>query len=263
MLPGLQVALSAPPLIDYAATTPKPQSEVLLVTPDGDPLLSWWHYRRGVVLAMTSSGRRWSAWDGFDSFAGLLAHHAARRSDLSSVAVHLDQRGQTVTLMADARNAHGSFINHAAVTVEMSTSNNDAAPTDETATADDPKQRNVPQTAPGRYQDVLRLDPLGRHDYQISVTQDGNTIYQTRRALFADYPDELRLDEVNESLLQDVARVTGGTYDAEPAKVFADDGRRADRTTQWWPYLLMAALVIFVMDVWLRRARFTAKTEAD
>jgi len=64
-------------------------------------------------------------------------------------------------------------------------------------------------------------------------------------------------------LLRDVARVTGGTYDVKPEEIFADDGRRVDRTTQWWTYLLMAALVIFVIDVWLRRARFTARTAAD
>lgn len=262
-LPGLDVA-SAPQLVDYTATAPKPQSEVLLVTPEGDPLLSWWRYRRGVVVAMTSSGQRWRSWDGFQSFAGLLARHVIQQSDLSNVAVHLDQRGQTVTLIADARDASGSFVNNAAAKVEISVSRRDAERTDETTTAaDDPEPRNLPQSAPGRYEEVFRLDAHGRHDFEISVTKGNDTLHTTRRAVFADYPDELRLGEVNESLLRDVARVTGGTYDPNPEEIFADDGRRVDRTAQWWTCLLMAALVIFVIDVWLRRARFTARTAAD
>jgi hypothetical protein len=234
-------------LADFAATAPKPQSEVLMVTPDGDPLLSWWRYRRGIVLAMTSSGRRWSQWDGFDSFAAVIARHVVRQGDLSNVAVQLDQQGQTVRLLADARDADGAFINNAAASVELSRPEND--------------QQELPQTAPGRYDGEIHLDELGRHDFEVRLTKDNKTLHETRRAMFADYPDEIRLAEVDESLLQNVARVTGGTYDANAEEIFADDGRRAVRTMQLGTYLLMAALVMFVGDVWLRRARFAAQTD--
>jgi Mg-chelatase subunit ChlD len=249
--PGLDVS-SAPQLLDYAATVPKPPSEVLMVTPDGDPLLSWWRYRRGVVVAMTSSGQRWRAWDGFRAFAALLAKHAIPQNELSDdVVVRWDQQGQQVTLRADARDADGSFVNNAAAVVELS------------VTDDDTTNHELPQSAPGRYEDVFRLNTFVRHDFEINVTKDDRRLHQARRAVFADYPDELRLGAVNESLLRDVARVTGGKFDPQPEEIFADDGRRVDQAAQWWTLPLMVALVIFVIDVWLRRARFTAKTASD
>jgi hypothetical protein len=34
-----------------------------------------------------------------------------------------------------------------------------------------------------------------------------------------------------------------------------------DRLTPWWPPLLMAALLLFVVDVLLRRARFSSRVQ--
>ena len=57
---------STPPLDGYIAATPKERAEVVLVTPDGDPLLAAWQYGAGRSVAWTSDvGGRWSAaWAG-------------------------------------------------------------------------------------------------------------------------------------------------------------------------------------------------------
>lgn len=52
-LPGLDIA-SAPPLLAYARTNPKPDAEPLLFAVAGHPLLCWWRHGAGVTLALTS-----------------------------------------------------------------------------------------------------------------------------------------------------------------------------------------------------------------
>jgi hypothetical protein len=70
-----------------------------------------------------------------------------------------------------------------------------------------------------------------------------------------DYPDELELRPANEALLRSVAAVTGGVYEPEPAAVFAPDGRTVPRLTLLWTQFVLAALLLFVADVALRRLR--------
>lgn len=57
---------AVPPLEGYVATTAKEQAEVVLVSPEGDPVLAAWQYGLGRAMAWTPDvGGRWSgAWAG-------------------------------------------------------------------------------------------------------------------------------------------------------------------------------------------------------
>ena len=64
---------SAPFLLGYVMTRPKPTSEVILATEKGDPLLAWWRYGLGMTAAFTSDAKsRWAAewltWPGYGKF---------------------------------------------------------------------------------------------------------------------------------------------------------------------------------------------------
>ena len=64
---------SAPQLRGYVATTPKPQSTVLLASRQLDPVLSEWQYGLGRVMAWTSDANnvwssRWLEWPDFGQF---------------------------------------------------------------------------------------------------------------------------------------------------------------------------------------------------
>src|SRR5581483_8195255 len=90
-----------------------------------------------------------------------------------------------------------------------------------------------------------------------SQKYQGKVLYQQSRGLAVGYSDELRLRPANKELLQSVARVSGGRFDPTPEAVFASDGQTALRATPLWPYLLLAAAIVFVADVALRRIDFT------
>jgi hypothetical protein len=255
-LPELDVA-AVPRLARsrYAPTSPKPNSEVLLVTADGDPLLSWWRNGRGVAVAATSadtaSQERWRQWPGYAGFWTQLARLSARQTGSPGVAVDVRDTDEGIFLMLDARRPDGRFLNQAEAVVLVRTRD----------TGGNTEELPLPQMAPGRYGRSLPLERPGRYDLEIRVAGDSGARHEERRGVCLDYPLELRQGGTNEALLRNVARATGGTYDPRPEDVFADDGRRVVRTIELWTYFVMAALVLFVVDVALRRMRFSPREE--
>lgn len=72
-----------PPLHGYVRTRSKPGNEVLLSTPNGDPLLSWWRTGRGWGAAFTSDlhprwSRDWFAWNSGGRFWAQLLRQIQR-----------------------------------------------------------------------------------------------------------------------------------------------------------------------------------------
>ena len=71
------------------------------------------------------------------------------------------------------------------------------------------------------------------------------------------YSDELRIRPTNEVLLQSIAASSGGSFDPDPEEIFNRPDETAHRPTPLWPYLLSAALMLFIFDVALRRIDFS------
>jgi hypothetical protein len=74
------------------------------------------------------------------------------------------------------------------------------------------------------------------------------------RALTLSYKPEYRHLGVNESLLQELAITTGGQYQPRPEQfVRRQPGETVAVRQRLWPWLLAAAVLLFVADVALRR----------
>ena len=82
------------------------------------------------------------------------------------------------------------------------------------------------------------------------------TASRLSRGISVGYPDELRLLPTNVSILKQIADASGGRYAPAPDTVTAADGRTARQPLALWPWLLMAALLLFIVDVALRRLEF-------
>ena len=243
-LPGLDVS-SAPPLQGYAATNPKPNSELLLLAAGGDPLLSWWRYGGGVAMAFTADmhgkwAKNWTSWNGLGSFWKRLVRHAAPVLRDRAV-LSIERIGQEAFATLDVQDEDGDYLNGARIQV--------------TVTKPDHSQKNwdAVQVAPGRYQARFAASQCVVQATVPGKASGGITLQQS---LFLDYPDELQIRTTNEPLLRSVAAVSGGVYDPAPAAVFAPDGRTVERVTPLWSPLVLSALLLFVVDVILRRLRF-------
>ncbi len=249
-LPGLQVA-TAPPLSGFVATSPKPQAELLLVGGEGDPLLAWWRYGAGVTVAFTSDAKnrwaqRWQTWPGYADFWARLARHAARTAEPRDYSIRVTRNGRRAEVTLDMIQPDGEFANGIEASLQLTQAGG--------------RQQEIPmlQVAPGRYAATFEVAQLGVNELIVAWTDASGERYEQRRALAVDYSDELLVRPTNEELLRTVASVSGGKYNPQPAEVFAPDQRTADRVTPLWSYFVLAALLLWVVDVGLRRLRLTA-----
>jgi Mg-chelatase subunit ChlD len=247
-LPGLDVA-SAPPLLGFARTNPRSDAEPLLFAVAGHPLLSWRRYGAGVTVAFTSDikdrwARQWQSWPGFGPFWKRLIDHAARRPKEPNLEVSLQRVRDAVTITADLVDDKGGFVNGVRLTANV------------TAPGASPTLLMLEQTAPGRYQAPFVADAPGEYTVRVATESTAGGNWQQDRVMYVDYPDELRLEPTNDKLLRNVAAASGGIYNPDPTAVFAPDGRTAERVRSFASWLLLAAVLLFVGDVALRRLRF-------
>ncbi|MBS0202107.1 MAG: VWA domain-containing protein [Planctomycetes bacterium] len=257
---------TAPFLLGYVVTRPKATCEFILATESGDPLLAWWRYGLGTTVAFTSDaksrwGAEWLTWPGYSKFWAQVIRHSMRKNDVKGVIVEVKQERRKATVTLDAIDPTGKFLNQAITE----------------ATIIDPqlsqRKLELKQTAPGRY--VAEFDTPASGAYHLNLTQKtagGTLLHQQTRGLIVGYPDELRLRPTNTELLQALATSTGGRFDPRPEDLFSTGNigksdsagspadsvaRTVQRTTPLWPYLVTAALLLFVLDVALRRIDFS------
>ncbi|MFV0444482.1 MAG: VWA domain-containing protein [Planctomycetaceae bacterium] len=241
---------SAPFLLGYVITRPKPTCEVILATESGDPLLAWWRYGLGMTSAFTSDAKsRWAAewmtWPGFGKFWTQVIRQTMRKSDARGIAVKTTRNGRNVHLDLDAVDDLGRFMNGADVELTLI----------------DPRLKRtrspLVQAAPGQYGIDFTADHPGAYHLELEVKQQGQSVYRQSRGLTVGYSDELRIRPTNDELLQRVAELSGGRCRPDPKTMFAADGRTTTRPTQLWPWLLSAAFLLLVLDVALRRIDFS------
>jgi Ca-activated chloride channel homolog len=240
----------APFLLGYVVTRPKPTAEVILATEAGDPLLAWWRYGLGMTAAFTSDAKaRWAAewlsWPQFGQFWAQVVRHSLRRAEAKGTLVQVERAGRKSVVSIDAIEPSGKFLNQAATDLTLV----------------DPKlatrKIEMAQVAPGRYQAEFDTTQPGSYQLMFSQTRDSQLLGRQTRGLAVGYPDELRLRPANAELLKSIAGASGGRFDAKPESVFDVPDRSAPRAVPLWPYLATAAVLLFVLDVALRRVDLT------
>ncbi len=240
----------APFLLGYVITRPKPTAEVILATEAGDPLLAWWRYGLGVTVAFTSDAKaRWAAewlnWPQFGQFWAQVVRHAMRKAETKGTFVQIDRTGRKAVVSLDAIEPSGRYLNRVATELTLV----------------DPqlgtRKVEMPQVAPGRYQAEFDTTVPGTYQLMFSQTKDSQLLGRQTRGLAVGYPDELRLRPTNAELLRSIAGAAGGRSDVTPESVFQRPERSAPRAEPLWPYLASAAVLLFVLDVALRRIDLT------
>jgi Ca-activated chloride channel family protein len=239
----------APFLLGYVTTRPKPTSELILSTEKGDPLLAWWRYGLGMTVAFTSDAKtRWAAewvpWPSYSRFWAQIVRHAMRKSDAKGVFVDMVHKDGKAKVTLDAIKPDGTYLNEATTEVTVIEPRGGE------------RKLTMTQTAPGRYVGEFPAEASGTYHVSMTQTVTGQPPTQQSRGLVVNYDDELRIRPMNEALLKSIAESSGGVFQPEPEAVFAVDERSASRPLPLWPYLLMAAAILFLADVALRRIDF-------
>jgi len=255
-LRGLDFA-KAPPLGGLASTKAKDDAEVFLTADADVPLLARWQYGLGRAVVFASDVKnRWSAqwleWDGYGRFWAQLTRDTLRRDTGEQVVFRVTREGDEARVSLRLMTERGAWRNQLAPRVRAT---QPGAGSSELA---------LRQTGPGQYQASIPLATAGSQPYTFAVLNGGGVdAGAARRAgtrqLFYPYPDEYRSLPPDVDLLAALAAQTGGKIGASVAEIFADQGDRGVARTPLWPWLAALALGLYLLDIFVRRARWVRR----
>jgi Mg-chelatase subunit ChlD/uncharacterized membrane protein len=249
---------SLPVLRGYVATTPRPQSTVILAAPSADPLLAEWQDGLGTVLVWTSDvSNTWSApWlqdtNGlFGSFWAQVVKRTIRPPEdpnrQVSVKLSADQATVTLDAVTDAEGtADRQYVNFLPTSVSVVEPGGTS------------RQAPLPQTAPGEYQASLPAATQGVYTLQVTENDaDGSQSTQSS-GFVVPYSPEYRDLDTNTTLLDTLASDTGGRGIVRVDDALTHDLPAAGAPRPIWPALLALAMGTLVADIACRRLRLSA-----
>src|SRR5215213_4419345 len=200
-----------PQLEGYVGTTLKPDAELVLKSPDNDPVLAAWQYGLGRAVAWTPSvdspwAESWANWPDYGKFWAQIIRYTLPEPDSGSLQTRVTSHDDAVTIAVDSLAPSGETI--------------DLADTGATVTLPDGGTRRIPlrQTAPGHYAADVSLPADG--PYAIEIEQRKDDQLRSARAGYVQSPSaEYLPNEDGAALLAQISAATGGQVLSESAAV--------------------------------------------
>jgi Ca-activated chloride channel family protein len=258
-LRGVDVS-SAPYLHGYIATRARPApAQVIVESELGEPLLARWRVGLGWSLAWTSDVKnRWSVdwlrWSGFSRFWVQLVREHMREDLRHELPMHAEIVGEEARVVVDAIGEDDEFVN--ALDSTLRVEGPMGAPASERTTEEHPLR----QVAPGRYEARWPIDRYGSFVATAEHRRGDRMIAQSRAELVRPYPREYATLEPDLDTLARISEIGGGARDPDDATIFDPAGESVSHREDAWAPLLFAALVLFVLDLALRRVRLFDRT---
>ena len=238
-----------PKLLGYVATTPKPRAETPLWTDKGDPLLAHWQYGLGRAVAFTSDakprwGRIWMNWDKYRQFWSQIGQWSMRRLENADFTTDVSvDKGEGV-INVEALDEQGNFRNFLNLQAVV------ASPKGERQTV------RLEQTGPGHYEARFPTKEVGLYMLNLSDLKDGQVRGSQIIGASVNYSPEFIAPEPNLNLLRRIAESGGGKV-LDPAipsvNPFLHDRQSTFQPRDLWEWLLKFAVVLFTVDVGVRR----------
>jgi uncharacterized membrane protein len=238
-----------PTLLGYVATTPKPRAETPLWTDKGDPLLAHWQYGLGRAVAFTSDakprwGRVWLTWDKYRQFWSQIGQWSLRRLDNAdfNTEVTVDKGEGLINVEAlDDQGNFRNFLNLQTVVVS-------------------PKgqKQNVrlEQTGPGHYEARFPTKEVGSYLLNLLDMKEGQVRGSQVVGASVNYSPEFNSPEPNYNLLRRIAESGSGKL-LDPTvpgvNPFLHDRQKTYQPRDLWETLLKLAIILFTIDVGIRR----------
>ncbi len=252
------IAVNGAPLLHgYVATQMKEHpAQQILASDKDEPILARVRQGLGWTLAWTSDVKNlwavdWLRWSGYSKFWGQLVREHMRHRDRRELAMKTEVDGGRVRAVIDAFTLEERFDN--------------AMQSRLLVIGPEPggQRREVPmrQTAPGRYEADFNLDQYGSfllRAEHLKEKEDGTfrQVAVSYGHITNPYPREYASFEPDEDRLARAALAGGGSVDPEPAAVFDPGEEKIVYYEQLWKNFVFLALVIFLLDLLVRRVRF-------
>ena len=245
-----------PQLLGYNGTTAKPAANTVLVSSRDDPVLAQWQYGLGRSVAWTSDAtgkwaRNWLGWPGFNRFFSQLVAWTFPGEESDGIEASFVTDGSQTKLRIESVGADGSprdFYSTSAVVVGPDV---------------EPVNVDLVQVAPGIYEKELgEVDP-GAYALRITQTRPGDPALGRTLGLVVPTAAEYRLLGTNQPFLATLRAATGGRAIELPEEPWVHDLATTSSYTQLWPPLLILALILWPLDIALRRVSLGRRELAD
>ena len=247
---------SAPLLHGYVATQMKAHpAQQILASDQDEPILARWRVGLGWTLAWTSDVKNlwavdWLRWSGYSKFWGQLVREHMRKKHRRELDMKTEIDGGRVRAVVDAFTIDERFDND----IESKFTVIGPAPSGER------REVKMRQTAPGRYEADFQLDKYGsfllRAEHMREMpTGDMKQVGVSFGQVSNPYPREYASFEPDVERLQRAAAAGGGKLDPEPKVLFDPGDEKIIYYEQLWKNFILAAIVVFLLDLLVRRVR--------
>lgn len=242
-------AADYPPLLGYVATTPKARAETPLWTDKGDPLLAHWQYGLGRAVAFTSDAKSrwaklWLNWDKYRQFWSQIGQWSLRRLDSADFTTDVTVEKGEGLINVEALDDQGNYRNFLNL---------------QTAVVSPKGQRQMvrlEQTGPGHYEAHFQTKDVGAYSLNVMDIKDNKVRASQFVGASVNYSPEFLAIGPNFNLLRRIA-VSGGGKILDPAipglDPFDHDRKKTFQPRDLWETLLQFALLLFTIDVGVRR----------
>jgi Ca-activated chloride channel family protein len=254
-LKGIAIA-SAPLLHGYVATQMKAApAQQILASNQGEPILARLRVGLGWTMAWTSDVKNlwasdWLRWQGYSKFLGQLVREHMRRRHRREIPMKTEVVRGRVHAVVDAFTAAERFDNGMRSKLTIA----GPMPSGE--------RREVPfrQSAPGRYEANFDLNEYGSFVLQAEHVREGadgslEAVGVSYGQASNPYPLEYASFEPSLDRLAQVVAAGNGVLDPEPAEVFDPAAERITYREPLWSRFVLAAMVVFLLDLLVRRVR--------
>jgi Ca-activated chloride channel homolog len=255
-LEGISIA-GAPLLHGYVATELKPEPARLILASDRDePILAEWRVGLGMALAWTSDVKNlwavdWLRWPQFGRFWGQLVRENMRKKHRKELDMKTEVEGNRVRATVDAFTVDERFDNGLVSKLVVT----GPQPSNQK------REIELRQVAPGRYEADFELEQYGSFLLNATHQRKGEDgAFKAAGVSYGHvtypYPREYASFEPDVERLTRAASAGGGVVDPTPKDVFAPGDEKLVYQEPLWGRFLYAALVVFVLDLLVRRVRF-------
>lgn len=244
-----------PQLHGYMRTTPRPGAEIILTSDQEETVLAQWQYGLGRALVWTADlegpwSRDWSDTAAFRSLWVQAIRWSMPAPGNPNIAVRVmpssDGDGTRARVLVDAWAPGGGFR-------DLLASSADIAGPDGAS-----RRVNLSQVAPGHYQGDFDARSPGVYFVRVTQTDTSGQVVASEIAGFdRAYPVEFAPAWGNRTLLERLASESGAPTIPTPADAWRRDTIHRTAPRDIWPELLMTSVLLFVVDVALRRLRPT------
>jgi len=248
-LPGISLD-SLPPLLGYNVTEPKPTADLLLRSHRNEPVLATWRYGLGRTMAFTSDDKNkwaahWLPWSGYGQFWAQAIRWTMRSLTPSDFQTQVTMEGSRGHIVVDAIDKDGRYVNRLNFRAKV------AGPDADTSEA----SPDIPlrQTGPGRYEATFDAAQIGTYLVNVTRERPDKSVESTITGLVVPYSPEYKDLSSNDFLMTQLAQAGSGALLTNPAQVFSGNRPVVYAPLELAPYLLLFALLLFPVDVGVRR----------